>query len=1184
MTTERVPPLDMLYALEQIAIYETDAAVQEETQIRANQHTYDKQLARKDPSHKVLHRKLRGAPTEQVTTLDTTVDQLACGVQTGTDQYAFYTPDPAKYDLNRPVEYDGETYTPDRRDKYALYAKATRAQGQGETTELPESASLKQTRTTLRPLEVAEELHDFWDTYWTRDPQDEPPDAAAWEPFKQYLSQAADLPTIDTKGATLEEWIEVQKATKPTAARGADAWTGPEIRMLPRAAVVDLKAIMDQMESWPEDIMVARTIPLPKKEAPTVKDVRPITILPMVYRWWARVVTKHMLRRLAAVLGREVTGMLAGQGRGATAASYATQAWIERSRHEARPSGGFILDLVKCYNQVPRPVAIMLLQRVGTPKQWTRKWKQALKDMSRTWQINHNISSPRKSTTGIPEGDPISCIAMVVLSALWCSLMRSEATSPSAYADNWGWKTEDETKHAPALRTTIDFTDSVRLPISFEKSTWWATDAAHERAWQALLKDTLPTEQIARVTKVIDLGNPLTFQGFVSSACMEERFHKAATKCTRLQRADEPPDTKAAILMRNIWPTAMYGAPLVMLPEGRLSSLRTKAADAVLGGPNTGNSAITLAFAGNHIADPELFYYTEAFREARRYLLAATTEDRAAFYRIIVASRNKAGKVWGPAGILAQILVRLTWTCNTAGTIGIGAFETFKMEETSFDVIKSHLRRAWENDLLAKHSVNPAYRNALPVDTKATWKAIQDYGPGEKAILLREITGAFQTQDRKAKWTHDATPQCEYCTEPDSILHRVLQCQAFSDTREKYETTVKNQAQKEDMSIILPVMHRDPNQDFLRISHGRHKELEIDPETQARADRMQTTPQWYVDGSCAYPEAETCYSTCAAILDTLETDPEREAAVRRMRHVEDYPDTFAVGGFARVPGGQHIYRAELMVVVRLMETQHRGHIWSDSQLVCNLVPRCRMAQTPEELQHLTHYDLVRRLWSSVQRTQITIGKVKAHQNRSQATSALEVYRSCGNDIADATAKKANLYMTPGLTQMYKAAAQEQIEDQVELKAHYDLRIALSRARMQGEDTTARRDQAETCDTRAGSAHVHASFVNWRPQAPRVGSTAESPDCAEFAYGPALGKALWTWVGKLHIGEQGEGPGGRSPGTTWLELAMGSEHGCQCDVNKEAKHGGSYPPPRRKRETSGVHGQSRHRSSLKWWQH
>lgn len=263
MTTERVPPLDMLYALEQIAIYETDAAVQEETQIRANQHTYDKQLARKDPSHKVLHRKLRGAPTEQVTTLDTTVDQLACGVQTGTDQYAFYTPDPAKYDLNRPVEYDGETYTPDRRDKYALYAKATRAQGQGETTELPESASLKQTRTTLRPLEVAEELHDFWDTYWTRDPQDEPPDAAAWEPFKQYLSQAADLLTIDTKGATLEEWIEVQKATKPTAARGADAWTGPEIRMLPRAAVVDLKAIMDQMESWPEDIMVARTIPLP---------------------------------------------------------------------------------------------------------------------------------------------------------------------------------------------------------------------------------------------------------------------------------------------------------------------------------------------------------------------------------------------------------------------------------------------------------------------------------------------------------------------------------------------------------------------------------------------------------------------------------------------------------------------------------------------------------------------------------------------------------------------------------------------------------------------------------------------------------------------------------------------------------------------------------------------------------
>ena len=879
----------MLYTIEQTTIFETDAAIQAETQARCDQHAFDKQLARKDPSHRALHRKLRGAPTDQVT------DQLACGVHQAGSSYVFYLPDPGQYDLTSTVEYGKCIFKPRSRDAYAIYADSL---DDLEPADLPEQAGLKQQRILMQAQGIAECLHNHWDQYWMRDPENETEASQSWQTFREFLNLASDLPTVSSNGTTLDEWIQVQKGTKITAARGADSWSGPEIQLLPRDAVADLKTLLETMHQWPSDLLLARTIPLPKKESPTVRDVRPITVLPMLYRWWARVITKHMLRRLAKVIDQDVTGMLAGRGRGAAASSYVTQAWIERSRHEGRPSGGFTLDFIKCYNQVPRPVATILLKRVGMPPEWVEKWSQALKDMRRLWQISNSLSSPRHSTTGIPEDCPISCIAMVALSSLWCKLLRRHNTVPSAYADNWAWKSDDATRHRPAMATTVEFTKSVRLPISFEKSTWWATGREHEQEWQALLRETLPEEQISRVKRVLDLGNPLTFQGFVSSASIDDRFQKAAVKCTRLQRSDEPPDTKAAILLRNIWPTAMYGSPLVMVPEGKLSSLRTKAADAVFGGPNAGNSAITLAFAGNNIADPELYYFTEVFREARRYLLAADSDGRASFYAIVVASRGKAGKVWGPAGILAQVLIRLTWTCNREGVIGIGAFETLRLELESFEVVKAHRRRAWEGDLLSRFSVNPTFRNALPVDTLATWAALQAFEPGEKALLIRDITGAFLTQDRKAKWAHDATPTCEYCPEPDSISHRLLHCQAFSECRQPFDNVVADLLQKDATDLVLPVIHRDPGQDFLRVTHISHRELEIDPHTQAVADSLQSIPHWYVDGTCAHLESPACYSTCAAILDTLTSDEERQRAVDGLRSMQDLPDTFLVGGFA----------------------------------------------------------------------------------------------------------------------------------------------------------------------------------------------------------------------------------------------------------------------------------------------
>ena len=131
-------------------------------------------------------------------------------------------------------------------------------------------------------------------------------------------------------------------------------------------------------------------------------------------------------------------------------------------------------------------------------------------------------------------------------------------------------------------------------------------------------------------------------------------------------------------------------------------------------------------------------------------------------------------------------------------------------------------------------------------------------------------------------------------------------------------------------------------------------------------------------------------------------------------------------------------------------------------------------------------------------------------------------------------------MTPGLTQMYREQVEQRQEDVSELRAQYRLRVALARARLQGNDSIERMKQGEASDMRAGAEDLFLKFLHWKPSRPRPVVQALCPDCSDFAYGRGLGQALWTWISRLHIGDEAEGPLDRS-------LMVGTVHGVHGDM-------------------------------------
>ena len=63
-------------------------------------------------------------------------------------------------------------------------------------------------------------------------------------------------------------------------------------------------------------------------------------------------------------------------------------------------------------------------------------WEQALTHFVRYFILGGDTFGPFSSTTGIPEGDPVSVLAMLAFSILWNRAHTDQFTDAPTYADN----------------------------------------------------------------------------------------------------------------------------------------------------------------------------------------------------------------------------------------------------------------------------------------------------------------------------------------------------------------------------------------------------------------------------------------------------------------------------------------------------------------------------------------------------------------------------------------------------------------------------------------------------------------------------------------------------------------------------------------------------------------------------
>ena len=110
---------------------------------------------------------------------------------------------------------------------------------------------------------------------------------------------------------------------------------------------------------------------------------------------------------------------------------------------------GLTVDIVKCYNAIPRyPLAIFMM-KLGWPLSIVKAHMGALHQIKRTFVVLNTASDWQSASTGMPEGCALAVASMLTISIVLFHYVThdSPTTGVVTFADNWSFVMENS-QHA----------------------------------------------------------------------------------------------------------------------------------------------------------------------------------------------------------------------------------------------------------------------------------------------------------------------------------------------------------------------------------------------------------------------------------------------------------------------------------------------------------------------------------------------------------------------------------------------------------------------------------------------------------------------------------------------------------------------------------------------------------------
>ena len=780
---------------------------------------------------------------------------------------------------------------------------------------------------------------------------------------------------------------------------------------------------------------------------------------------------------------------------------------------------------------------------LGIPRPLLIVWISSIRALTRHWVLHNQIITSGGGSTGFPEGDQFSVVAMVAVATAWTTSTRAKLQQPaaaymSAYADNWSWVHHDVSEHLPSLQNTLKLMQAAGTGIDWNKTWFWNTCHNHASSIRDIVQRCLPGQTIQQKSSAADLGFQLQHQGNNILGIMTTRLQKGFQRLLRLQTMPHTLSVKESMLRTSIYPCALHGAEIKPLSCEHVQQLRTRAARALFGHNNSLSPAIALSCTKGGILDPEFWLTVKALLTARHFLMGQPHEMQLSFFAACAKFQGTLAQVTGSATALSYLLQQLTLQLDSHGNLHATAFLTFHILEVSAKRLVRHLQTAWMDRLVILKTSRFKWFSYPDIDQVATACVLEKFADNKRWMLIREIAGAYQTASQKKRWLTTENGLCSHCQMPDSRYHRLVECPLGAEVRQHFQPKLDELVSDESLFLEHPVMCSHPNHEAVTLMQFRMPDavwndaiLNLVHQKIARYETL----HWFTDGSCLLPGYPmSSFSAYSVVLDLCQSDDERCLVADQYRFDPSAIPSLQTACTARTQGEQDILRAEIFAILAIAETVGTGIIHSDSQTAISYVHQALKAESPAEFSACEHMDLLHRIWAKRGTLSLQLVKVKAHQHVHAITDPLLRYWAMGNNYVDQVAQHTCQLLMPDFVMTKKRMHEEFLEDQFNLKTVYSLHLELQDIRARAVEqqsegqTTIQHDHRAICE----------AFADWKvDNTPYVFPTPDLQFIGDSALGFEIAQQTSRWLRELRWPATEEGPLGFSTGITWIELAL-----------------------------------------------
>lgn len=499
--------------------------------------------------------------------------------------------------------------------------------------------------------------------------------ATSWDDFVGHFGKhIPDTIELHLPKLTVAMFRETLNRMKSNSACGPDGWRVGELKQLPDeliARLVELLDIVEETGIWPNALTHGLVTLVTKGEGSRPEDLRPISVMSVVYRAWASTRLRDVISWQEKWIQECQHGFRTGHGPEDVWWKLAVQ--VGRALLEGSDLAGISLDYSKCFDRISITIVLRLAERIGMDARLLKAIKGMFDQLQRRFRVNGAVGKPFTSTNGILQGCPLSVIFLNLLVCIWIRTVKAEVpdAEPHAFADDTGATATGST--APhtlqrVLSITGTFAKLTGQQLNPGKSKCWSTS---DSIRSEIKETTLDQVALKHVTSMRCLGAFICFShgAFVNflgnSAC------EAATNIARRIRWAPLSMTQRALLVGSLVnPKELHSHPSGGIAKTRIQSLRTACVSAVWGETRKLKcpEIVMTLFVKGHRSDPRQYAAYSCIRLFRIMLkrYPSLCDDVSAILQLYAQG---VGQVTGPIRLLSDTISSLGWSLMPSLTI-----------------------------------------------------------------------------------------------------------------------------------------------------------------------------------------------------------------------------------------------------------------------------------------------------------------------------------------------------------------------------------------------------------------------------------------------------------------------------------------------------------------------------------